>query len=306
MSATEKTRVLLLSMPDTFMGFNLAAKLPNLGLVSIAANGDPEESVIRVADLILRQNRVIKSLRNLMDRFEPEIVGLNVMTFQWHTARRITKWIKEEYNSDITIVLGGYHPTTSAEEIGTNNPDARYAEADEYKKLTSCPWCDFIVRGEGEVIFREFIHAYRTDQQYELIKGLSWRDSDGIMHHNERAQCLDLAQIKLPDRNARLIKKTYYITGKQAGAVETSRGCTNACKFCSIRQMYGRNAGIRYYPLERVMKDIHACVDEGARAILFIDDNITLDPERLERLCDLIIAEKNRGDLPKEIGRAHV
>ncbi|MBD3351316.1 MAG: radical SAM protein, partial [Candidatus Lokiarchaeota archaeon] len=288
-------------MPDTFMGFSLAARLPNLGLVSIAANRNKDECEVGVADLIIRRKRVMSALKNLLDRFQPEIVGLNAMTFQWFTARKIAKWIKTEYNSEIKIILGGYHASTCYEEIGLQIDGAEDATDDEYKKLRCCPWCDFIIRGEGEFTFREFIHSYRTDQDYGQIKGLSWRDSEDIMHHNPRNELIDLSKLKIPDRSARLIKKTYHAAGHVADCVETSRGCTNKCKFCSIREMYGHNAGIRYFPLERVIEDIKECEKYGASYVVFIDDNITLDPERFEKLCDMIIEEKKKNHINKRM-----
>jgi radical SAM superfamily enzyme YgiQ (UPF0313 family) len=51
--------------------------------------------------------------------------------------------------------------------------------------------------------------------------------------------------------------------------------------------MYGRT--LRLYSLDRVMEDIIACKKRGVKSIPFIDDNITLKPERLEALCDRII-----------------
>ena len=295
----KRTKVLLLSMPDTFMGFSLAAKLPNIGLVSIAANVDENECIVGVADLVLRRHRVMSALLNLLNRFKPQIVGLNSMTFQWPSARRIAKWIKQEYDSNIKIILGGYHATTCYEEIGLNIEGAKNAPETDYNAMRTCPWADFIVRGEGEETFNEFIHEFNGNQSYFKVKGLSWRDEEGIMHHNERRPCLDLSKLKIPNRNARLIKKTYHAAGKIADCVETSRGCPNACKFCSIREMYGRDAGIRYYELDRVIIDLIDCQKQGAQGIVFIDDNITADPERFELLCDRIIEEKKKGNLNK-------
>jgi radical SAM superfamily enzyme YgiQ (UPF0313 family) len=70
--------------------------------------------------------------------------------------------------------------------------------------------------------------------------------------------------------------------------VETSRGCTFDCSFCSIIEMRGRN--FHPYPIERVLEDIADAKRHGARAIFLVDDNITLDIKRFERLCEAIIA----------------
>ena len=293
------TKILLLSMPDTFMGFSIASILPNLGLASIVGNRNPEESDIRILDLVVKRYHVMQALKKALDEIQPEIVGLNCMSFQYFTARAISKWIKQEYNPNIKIIMGGYHPSLCYEEIGENIEGAVDATDEDYEKLKSNPWCDFIVRGEGEITLREFVHQFRTDQRYEDVQGLSWRNSEGIFVHNPARECLDLSTLKLPDRTTRLYPERYQIAGYPGDAVETSRGCNNQCKFCSIREMYGQNTGIRYYPLERVLQDIQHCVENGAKSILFIDDNITQDPERFEKLCDLIIKKKKAKDFPK-------
>ncbi|MHA1341696.1 MAG: B12-binding domain-containing radical SAM protein [Promethearchaeota archaeon] len=282
------TKVLLMAMPDTVIGFNVAARLPNLGLASIAANRDPNESDIKILDLVLCRHALLRCIKKALDRVKPEIVGLSCMIFQYQTARRIAKWIKEEYNENIVIVFGGYFPTVGYDYFGPNYTAEGIIN---YKDpLNECPWCDFIVRGEGEITFREFIHEYRNDKNYSKIKGLSWRDKEGVFHHNPPRENADLSKLKLPDRNARLIKRGFHNVGKLGALVETSRGCTNMCKFCSIACMYGRT--VRYYSIDRVIEDIKRCKKSGIKSILFIDDNITLDPERFEKICDRIIKEK--------------
>jgi radical SAM superfamily enzyme YgiQ (UPF0313 family) len=69
--------------------------------------------------------------------------------------------------------------------------------------------------------------------------------------------------------------------------VETSRGCTFDCSFCSIIAMRGRNFHRRGF--ERVIADIRDAREHGARAVFVVDDNITLDVKRFEALCDAIV-----------------
>jgi radical SAM superfamily enzyme YgiQ (UPF0313 family) len=46
--------------------------------------------------------------------------------------------------------------------------------------------------------------------------------------------------------------------------IETSRGCTFDCSFCSIIEMRGRN--FHTYSFERVLADIRDARDRGARS----------------------------------------
>ena len=70
----------------------------------------------------------------------------------------------------------------------------------------------------------------------------------------------------------------YTLLGRPVDVVETSRGCTFDCSFCSIIEMRGRN--FHPYPIDRVLADIADARAHGASAIFFVDDNITLDVER--------------------------
>src|SRR5205823_6017091 len=92
--------------------------------------------------------------------------------------------------------------------------------------------------------------------------------------------------INLPNRKARVLRG-YTIIGRQVDVVETSRGCTFDCSFCSIIEMRGRNFHV--YSFDRVLADIRDARDHGARAIFLVDDNITLNVARFEALCQAII-----------------
>jgi radical SAM superfamily enzyme YgiQ (UPF0313 family) len=78
--------------------------------------------------------------------------------------------------------------------------------------------------------------------------------------------------------------------GRQVDVVETSRGCTFDCSFCSIIEMRGRN--FHMYDFDRVIADIRDAHTRGARAIFLVDDNITLNIPRFEALCRKIIEAK--------------
>jgi radical SAM superfamily enzyme YgiQ (UPF0313 family) len=78
------------------------------------------------------------------------------------------------------------------------------------------------------------------------------------------------------------------LLGRRVDVVETSRGCTFDCSFCSIIEMRGRN--FHPYPIERVLADIADARAHGAEAIFLVDDNITLDVERFAALCEAIVA----------------
>jgi len=97
---------------------------------------------------------------------------------------------------------------------------------------------------------------------------------------------LDSNPLRLPQRDARVLRG-YTLLGRNVDVVETSRGCTYDCSFCSIIEMRGRN--FHPFPIDRVIADIADARAHGAEAIFLVDDNITLDINRFEALCHAII-----------------
>ena len=146
---------------------------------------------------------------------------------------------------------------------------------------------DYIVRGEGEITFRELLRAIENGEGFGKILGLSYRTEDGWHENPSRpVHNLDGDEIRLPKRDARVLDG-YTMMGRQVDVVETSRGCTFDCGFCSIIEMRGRN--FHTYSFDRVLADIRDARDHGARAIFIVDDNISLNIKRFEALCRAII-----------------
>jgi len=259
-------RVLLLSMPDSFEHMaSITIRMPNGALSSLAGNVDGHHEVA-VADLILVQGRVRETLERLLREREPELVGLSVMTFQRLTARRIIALVRSQRPS-ARVVVGGYDPSL-APEAWTDG-------------------ADFIVRGEGEVTFRELLRALEAGTGLEGIAGLWYRGPNGFARNPDRpVSRLRNGDIRLPDRSARVLEG-YTLLGRKVDVVETSRGCTFDCSFCSIIEMRGRN--FNTFTIDRVLADIRDAQERGARALFLVDDNLTLDVKRFEVLCQAIV-----------------
>jgi anaerobic magnesium-protoporphyrin IX monomethyl ester cyclase len=262
--------VLLLSMPDSFEHMpSVAIRMPNGALTSLAGNIDPHHHVA-VADLVLVQDRVRETVERLVAEHNPDVVGLSVMTFQRKTAKKIIDLVRE-LKPDVRVAVGGYDPSLAADAYTDNASGV----------------VDFIVRGEGEITFREVLRAIEEERGFDHIGGLSYRSGDRFYHTPDRpVNGLDNGEIKMPNRGARVLEG-YTILGRQVDVIETSRGCTFDCSFCSIIEMRGRN--FFTYSFDRVIADIRDAYDRGARAIFIVDDNVVLNVKRFEALCQAII-----------------
>jgi anaerobic magnesium-protoporphyrin IX monomethyl ester cyclase len=264
-------RVLLVAMPDTVCALDPVMRVPNLGLCSIA--GNLEGCEVRVIDLVFHNRHIGKLLRRLMEEFNPEIVGLSAMSFQFASACHVSR-ICRSINPDVKVALGGYHASLMYQEIASGS------EAELF---------DFLIRGEGEVTFAGLVEELISGRRdFSRIPGLSFRN-DGTFHHNPPASPVDLETLKPPNRDCRVLDRARFL-GHRFDCVETSRGCTMRCRFCSITRMYGRS--IRKFALERVIAELHQLKRKGVEGVFFVDDNITLDVPRLKQLCKIIISEK--------------
>ena len=264
-------RVLLLSMPDSFEHTPaLTMRMPNGALASLAGNAGAGHHVA-IADLILVQDRVVTTVERLMREQDPVLVGMSVMTFQRRTALRLVRMLRA-IKPSVTVVAGGYDPSLA--------PEA-YAPAES--------GIDYIVRGEGELTFRALLRALEGGGDVAAIPGLSFRagSTDGFRHAPARpVSRLEDSGLALPDRAARVLEG-YTFLGRPIDIVETSRGCTYDCSFCSIIEMRGRN--FHTFDFTRILADIADARGRGARAVFLVDDNITLNVTRFEALCQAIV-----------------
>lgn len=263
-------RVLLLSMPDSFEHTpTVAMRIPNGALVSLAGNVDAHHQVF-VADLILAQPTVSSTVTRLVSTHEPDVIGLSIMTFQRQTALAIIQLVRS-LRPGATIVVGGYDPTLAA---------GIYEAGDA--------GVDIIVRGEGDDTFRDLLRSLEAATPLEGIAGLSFRRDDGWVRNPPRAVSrLEAGEVRPPNRAARVLGG-YTFLGRPIDVVETSRGCTYDCSFCSIIEMRGRN--FHPWPIPRVIDDIRDARDRGARVIFLVDDNVTLNVARFLELCRAIRA----------------
>ena len=259
-------RVLLLSMPDSFEHMpTVGIRMPNGALTSLAGNVDAQHQVA-VADLILVQGRVGETVERLLAEHAPDVVGLSVMTFQRKTAFKIIERVRA-LRPSAHVVAGGYDPSLDAEAYAGR--------------------ADFVVRGEGELTFRELLRALEARGSCDSIPGLSQGTAGGLRHNPDRpVSGLDSGAIGLPRRAARVLEG-YTFLGRPVDVIETSRGCTYDCSFCSIIEMRGRN--FHTYSFERVLDDIRDARSRGARTLFLVDDNITLNVPRFEALCRAIL-----------------
>ncbi len=135
--------VLLISMPDCVPFFDVKTmKMSSLAMTSIAGNIDTHHNV-HIADLILKRDNIKDIVSELIHTYNPDVVGLSAMSFQFETAKKIAALIKT-INNHVKTILGGYHATVMYQELSVGSDSEPF---------------DFLLRGEGDIGFNDFLSA---------------------------------------------------------------------------------------------------------------------------------------------------
>jgi len=270
-------KVVLLSMPDVvpIVIHEMAIHMPNHGIACIGGNIDAAHEVYLI-DLVRKRGRLAAYLKKMLKRINPGLIGLSAMTWQYKTCLALIGLIKEIL-PQARIAVGGYHATLMSREMAASPETAAV---------------DFIIRGEGEEPFRRLVNALAGTDRLEEIPSLSYK-AGGQWVHNERGDLCDLSRLKLPIRDHRRLTGGYHFMYSRIEVLETSRGCTRNCNFCSISHMYGRS--YRTYPIERIIADLDDIYFRKKTRLVFVaDDNMVLNPKWVMDVCDAIIGRKYR------------
>ncbi len=270
-------KVVLISMPDVvpLVIHEMALHMPNHGIACIGGNLD-EGHEVHLIDLVRKRRGIAAYLTKTLTRIDPDLIGLSAMTWQYPTCLALIRLIKTVLPG-VKIAVGGYHATLMSEEIAASPEASRI---------------DFLIRGEGEEAFRRLVNALAGMDSLETIPSLSYKRADGWVH-NERGGLCDLARLKLPIRDRRRRTGGYHFMYSRIEVMETSRGCTRHCNFCSINHMYGRS--YRTYPIARILADLDDIYHNRKTRLIFIaDDNMVLNPRWVEAVCDAIISRNYR------------
>lgn len=268
-------RILLIKPNYTTKGWDFYnLKFPPLNLTYIASYLSDLELSVKILDAKAK-NLDYKQIKKKIEKLNPDLVGISVsLSSSINVCYDIAKIVKK-INQNCKVVFGGRHPTFEAEET---------LKVDEV---------DIIVRGEGELTFRELIIKGTP----ENVRGISYKFNNDIIHNEERPLMSknDYAKINFPARQ--LLRNTKYkIMGLRLETIETSRGCPFRCKFCATANFYHQNWRPR--PVESLISELKVISkNRKISDIFFVDDNLTNDVKRIEELCKRIIESKERREI---------
>lgn len=183
--------------------------------------------------------------------------------FVWQLLPELKKVLPE-----LKIILGGPEVSFDSQEI----MDAR-------------PEVDYVVAGEGEQAFSKLLAALNG-------KGTSGpEDIDGLCFRHPGGTSFNAA---VPVEEPAVLPSPYTpemlrATGNRIVYYESSRGCPFSCSYC----LSSTFSGVRYFPMDRVKRELSLLFDSGLRQVKFTDRTFNCSKPRameifshIAGLCD--------------------
>ena len=245
-------------------------RLPPLGLACVAGALRAVGHEVRIVDAAVLP-RWERDITALLEDWRPQVMGISASTALREPALALAAKAKEG-GRDVVVILGGVHATLSPAEVVEEG------------------LVDFAVHGEGERTAVELLAALDRREPLDGIPGIAYRDGGTPRVNAMRAPVADLDQLPFPAYDLLPMERysTPFSTPGKVTSMVTSRGCPYRCTFCDASVVHGRK--YRAQSAERVVAEIRLLVTEhGVREVLFKDSEFTLDRDRVERFCELMI-----------------
>jgi anaerobic magnesium-protoporphyrin IX monomethyl ester cyclase len=244
------------------IGMDAVRECPAYGIYLLRAVLAKHGHEVVLADLIADATESVAGYADTIAA--ADLVGIGATSMSWPTAVRVIAQVRAR-NPRVPIVLGGIHATMFDEYI-LRRFDVQ-----------------FVVRGEGEAALPALCDALTARSGVADVPNLTWKSSDGAIVRNPAAALLSrdyLAADALPDYS------TVPAGVFQGLAIESARGCSFDCSFCSTsyRRTWRALAPEAFADrLERVMAEQGRTI---AGVIHVVDDEFALNPRRAIAICE--------------------
>lgn len=254
--------------------YTYTRKNPPLGLAYLASALEQIGTSVKILDMSTIGMDYF-GLEKELKKLNPKIVGISFMTNQFAEAIKVSE-VAKKCNADIKVVVGGPHVS------------ALPKEALSYNSI------DFVSIGEGERTLQELTRQLLNNtNDFKTINGLGFKKDNQIVITEPRKFIEDLDSIPFPAWHLLPVEK-YSMLASGADVTKTvlpivsSRGCPNQCVFCDSHSIFGRC--FRSRSAENILKEIMLLKETyNVTQFDFVDDTITVNRERIKKLCELIL-----------------
>lgn len=244
--------------------------------------------------LLIREWTVHEPREQLLRRIIAErarVIAFSCYIWNIESTLRLVADIRK-VAADTVIILGG--------------PEASFGIFD---LMHANPAVDFVIKGEGEAVFRRLIellaaqerefpnlpthpgHFPRGESAFHGIPNLFFREGGDITSGQPGAEYLAPDSIPSPFA-AGLVDMS-----KPLIYFETSRGCPFSCAFC-LSSLEGR---VRSFSQERIERDLIWLMERQVGQIKLVDRTFNYDAGRANRIWEFILQHNNGSHFHFEI-----
>jgi magnesium-protoporphyrin IX monomethyl ester (oxidative) cyclase len=249
-----------------------ANRMAPLGLLSLAAYLERLGHPVTVEDCLgprparTGEETVTRVLAN-----HPDLVGFSTTTSGFLDAYDLAVLLKQNH-PDIRTVFGGVHVSALGAPL-----------------LERFPAIDYLCLGEGEQTLAELAAGASPG----TVTGLVWRDDSAVRTNDRREPIPELDSLPFPAYEKLVgfpggyhLPLFSYVQAPGATMV-TSRGCPYQCSYCD-RSVFKR--GYRFNSAEYIYEHMRYLRTRfGIRHINIYDDLFTLQRQRIESLCQMLV-----------------
>jgi len=239
---------------------------PHIGIAYLGAFLKKYGHEVKVYDDGLRNEC---SLQDSVKEFSPGLVGITSFSYCYDYALDCINTVKSHFN--IPVVLGGPHVSVAKGSVFEDSA------------------VDFAIKREGEYSLLELANRLEErNADFSGVGNLLWRKKGVIVENPDNPFLDDLDNLPFPDYSLFDVKQ-YFCTEHHSTPLVTSRGCPYSCTYCSTLLSMGKI--FRKRSAENVVGEIKQRFNEGYREFDVNDDCFSLDIERANKICDLVIDE---------------
>ncbi|MGL5652514.1 MAG: B12-binding domain-containing radical SAM protein [Paraclostridium sp.] len=183
--------------------------------------------------------------------------------------------------NDIVKICNNLKKVNKNVKIALGGPEVTYDSEESMKKYD---FVDYILYGEGELVFRDFVKSLKGDINIKDVDGLVYRNNGDIVKNKPMKDIENLDIIPSPyiDLNKAEYENriVYY---------ETSRGCPFNCQYCLSSTLQG----LRYFSIDRVKSDLKALIDARVSQIKFIDRTFNANKKFAMEIMQFLMENDN-------------
>ncbi|GMO26049.1 MAG: radical SAM protein [Termitinemataceae bacterium] len=188
-----------------------------------------------------------------------QIVGISCITSTYSQVVSLSRFLKEKGKN---VIVGGIHPSFLP-----------------YQTLVDTG-AEYVLCGEGEIPLLKLLEKNMVNDGIKGVYSLdNLKDADtqyqmaDVVSNLDDIPMLDWEQLPPLDSGC---------------SIETTRGCSNSCKFCVSKSFNGRK--VRMRSPQRVVEEMLYLKEKfNVKSFGFVDDSMTLNKERVAAICNLML-----------------